>query len=119
LKPTSVTPAANGTATINGTLSTSAEVLPPPLFRFPNGPRLPISFWGLLSLLLALLAAWTATHRKTRKLAFAFGLLATLSLSGCSGLPHPVHTQKGTYTITVNATAGALKHPATLSITVN
>jgi len=76
--------------------------------------------WGLLSLILALLAAWAATRRTTRKLAFAFGLLAVLSFSGCSGLPKTIgSTQKGTYTITVNATAGALKHPATVSITVN
>jgi hypothetical protein len=68
--------------------------------------------------MLALLAAWTASRRTTRKLAFAFGLLAILSLSGCSGLPH-AGTQKGTYTVTVKATAGALNHPVTISITVN
>jgi hypothetical protein len=119
LTPTSVTPAPNGTATINGSVSTTAETIPP-LLRFPPAPRLPIGVWGLLSLILALLAAWAATRRTTRKLAFAFGLLAVLSFSGCSGLPKTIgSTQKGTYTITVNATAGALKHPATVSITVN
>jgi hypothetical protein len=119
LTPTSVTPAPNGTATISGSLATKAETIPP-LLRFTPAPRLPIGVWGLLTVVLALLAAWTATRRATRKLAFAFGLLAILSLSGCSGLPHTItSTQKGTYTITVNATSGALKHPATVSITVN
>jgi hypothetical protein len=120
LTPSSVTPAPNGTATINGTLKTTALTVPPPLFPVPSGPRLPIGVWGLLSLLLALLAAWAATRRTTRKLAFALGLLTMLSLSGCSGLPQATSgTQKGTFAVTVNATAGALKHPATISITVN
>jgi len=120
LTPTSVTPAANGTATIAGSLATVASMPPQPLFRLPNGPRFPVGLWGVLSLMLALLAVWAATRRTTRKLAYVFGMLAVLSLSGCSGLPKPAVTQKGTFTVTVNATAtGNLKHPATVTITVN
>jgi hypothetical protein len=69
--------------------------------------------------MLALLAAWTATRRTTRKLAYVFGAFAFLALAGCSGLPKAPVTNKGTFTVTVNATAGALKHPATVTITVN
>ena len=118
LTPSSVTPAANSSATINGSLTTTKRTIAPPLFQFPSSPRFPTWIWGLASLLFALLTAWTATRRAFRKLAFGFGLLVLLSLSGCSGLPHS-GTPPGTYSINVNATSGALKHPASISITVN
>src|SRR6266404_4667902 len=87
LTPTSVTPAANATATINGTVSTTARTLAPPPRFFRAPPRFPLWLWGFLSCVLAILAAWAAT-RRTRKLAFGFGLLSLLALTGCSG---PLH----------------------------
>ena len=117
LNPTSVTPAANATATISGTISTTARTLAPPPRFFRAPPRFPVWLWGFLSCVLAILAAWTAT-RRTRKLAFGFGLLSLLALTGCSG---PLHggTPAGPYTVTVTATSCALTHPANFTLNVN
>lgn len=116
LNPTSVTPAANATATINGTISTTKRTLAPPPRFFRAPPRFPVWIWGFLSLTLAILAAWAAT-RRTRKLAFGFGVLSLLALTGCSG---PLHggTPAGSYTVTVTATSGVLTHPKNFSLTV-
>ena len=117
LTPTSVTPAANATATINGTITTAVRTLaPPPLFlRTP--PRFPVWLWGFMSCVLAILAAWAAT-RRTRKLAFGFGVLSLLALTGCSGPPHG-GTPVGSYTVTVTATSGSLTHPTNFTLNVN
>jgi centrosomal CEP192-like protein/beta-propeller repeat-containing protein len=117
LTPTSVTPAANATATINGTIATVARTLAPPPLFFRAPPRFPMWLWGFTSIALAILAAWAAT-RRTRKLAFGFGILSLLALTGCSG---PLHggTPAGPYTVTVTATSGSLTHPTNFTLNVN
>jgi len=117
LTPTSVTPAANATATISGTISTTLRTLAPPPRFFRAPPRFPVWLWGFMSCVLAILAAWAAT-RRTRKLAFGFGVLSLLALAGCSG---PAHggTPAGSYTVTVTATSGSLTHPTNFTLNVN
>jgi hypothetical protein len=117
LNPTSVTPAANATATINGTIATTVRTLAPPPLSFRAPPRFPVWLWGFMSCVLAILAAWAAT-RRTRKLAFGFGVLSLLALTGCSG---PLHggTPAGPYTVTVTATSGSLTHPTNFTLNVN
>jgi hypothetical protein len=117
LNPTSVTPAANATATVNGTIATTARTLAPPRIFFRAPPRFPAWLWGFLSCVLAILAAWAAT-RRTRKLAFGFGVLSLLALTGCSG-PRHGGTPAGPYTVTVTATSGSLTHPTNFTLNVN
>jgi hypothetical protein len=118
LTPTPVTPAANASATINGSIVTTALTLAPPPLFFRAPPRFPVWLWGFTSMALAILATWAAT-RRTRKLAFGFGLLSLLVLTGCSG---PLHggggTPPGSYTVTVTATSGSLTHPTNYTLTV-
>ena len=117
LNPTSVTPAANATATINGTIATTVRTLAPPPLFFRAPPHFPVWLWGFMSCVLAILAAWAAA-RRARKLAFGFGVLSLLALTGCSG---PLHggTPAGPYTVTVTATSGSLTHPTNFTLNVN
>jgi centrosomal CEP192-like protein/beta-propeller repeat-containing protein len=122
LLPNSVTPPGGGTQTSAGTITTHA-MIPPSL---PSFPRLrPLGVLGILALLLALLLARAAARRGARKLAWGFALLGVLALAGCSGIPGGAggggngSTPKGTTTITITGTSGALSHTTTFSFTVN
>jgi hypothetical protein len=119
LTPTSVTPTANGTSTINGAITTTKfSLMPPPPSFFRVPPGFPGWLWTLAGIAIAFLTVWMASRHATRKLAFGVGLLALLCLTSCSG---PVHigTPAGTYKLIVTATSGALKHPVTFTLTVN
>ena len=122
LLPASVTPTIGGNQTSAGSITTHAHI-PPSL---PAFPRLrPLGILGVLALLLALLMARAAARRGARKLAWGFALLGVLALAGCSGVPGGGggggngSTPKGTTTITITGTSGALNHTTTFSFTVN
>lgn len=116
LTPSSVSPAANATTTSMGTITTAKRTSAPPLlFRMP--PGFSGWLWTLTGLLMAFLAAWSATRRATRKLAFGFGLLALLFLTSCSGPTH-TGTAAGNYTVSITASSGALQHPTNFVLTV-
>lgn len=122
LLPASVTPTIGGNQTSSGSITTHAFI-PPSL---PTFPRLrPLGILGGLALFLALIMARAAARRGARKLAWGFALLGVLALAGCSGVPGGGggggngSTPKGTTTITITGTSGALNHTTTFSFTVN
>jgi hypothetical protein len=119
LSPTSVTPAANATATSSGSITTIAVILP---LRVPRGPRPYPLIWlcVIVSLVLALLITRMTAHRTSRKLVWAFALLLFFVLAGCSGPKKGVQgTPKGTFTYTVKGTSGSLSHTTPFTLTVN
>lgn len=122
LLPTSVTPPNGGQQTSSGSITTHAMIPP----SSPSLPRLrPLGVLGIIALLLALILARAAACRGARKLAWRFALLGVLALAGCSGVPGGGggggngSTPKGTTTITITGTSGALSHSTTFSFTVN
>jgi len=121
LTPASVTPPIAGKQTSTGSLTTVA-MIPPSLPSFRRFP--PVGVLGIISLVLALLMARAAARRGARKLAWGFAFIGVLALAGCSGIPRTVgggtgSTPKGTSTITITGTSGALSHNTTFSFTVN
>jgi len=119
LTPASVTPPSAGKKTSTGSLTTVA-MIPPSLPSFRRFP--PVGVLGIISLVLALLMARATARRGARKLAWGFTFIGVLVLAGCSGLPKTGGnngTPKGTSTITITGTSGALSHTTTFSFTVN
>ena len=121
LTPASVTPPIAGKQTSTGSLTTVA-MIPPSLPSFRRFP--PVGVLGIISLVLALLMARAAARRGARKLAWGFAFIGVLALAGCSGIPATVGggsggTPKGTSTITITGTSGALSHNTTFTLTVN
>src|SRR6266568_1658181 len=119
LSPASVTPAANATVTSSGTITTTKRGMAPPFAPFQ--PYSPLWLWSLLSLALALSAAFIMARRTAKKLAWGWALITILALAGCSGPPNrgSTGTPAGPATITVKGTSGTLSHSATFSLTVN
>ena len=129
INPSPVTPAGTNNATATVRVTTTARPIAPP--SVPWGPpgfglRLPTLL--LLMLITVTLLAIAAGHRPVR-----FGLVVALAAlvlvsalvacggggKGGGGYTPPSGTSVGTYTITITATSGILRHNTTVSLTVN
>lgn len=114
LSPTTVSLAANGTATFTATLNTTTTV------SSNHNEKLGISFAGILGGVLLL------TLGRSRKLMRGAGLMALLfallgTAVGCGDSPNKagVTTVPGNYTFTITASDGTKSHSSTFNVTIN
>jgi len=110
--PSSITPPV---VTSTLTVTSTAMLLP-----LPKVPTPPASWRQIVPLVLALTLLFLLfTPRRLRtRLGMATAILFLIGLAGCSGASKP-HTTKGTYTLTVTGTSGALIHSKTVTLTLN
>jgi hypothetical protein len=122
LNPTSVTPAANGSATSKLTVRTTGSTASlRPVFH--HGSSLLYALW-LPIFGVAVLGVGFGSARSRRK-KIPEGLLIGLALVGLGlqaacggGSPGSAGTPPGQYTVTVNATSGAIAHTTAVTVVV-
>jgi len=107
--PTSITPAADGSATSTLTLTASATAAVLTHARFPILP-------GASLAALVCCIGWKKRRRLQMLLLLAACVFGIGSLNGCGGTSKPKPT---TSTITVTATSGNLQQTTTISLTLN
>lgn len=123
--PAMVSPASGGTATSMLTISTSANPYRPQAVKAGVlGMFVPFSLLGFLGLVLANARSRCSNKKNNllRLAAGAFGLamlLATLlTATGCGYSAPPNGTQRGTTTLMITGTSGALSHSTSVTLTV-
>jgi beta-propeller repeat-containing protein/ASPM-SPD-2-Hydin domain-containing protein len=114
ISPGSVTPPAGSSANATLTFTTEALVAPPGSPRFLPPVSIHVLAPAFAAALLVLLMFFSARRFRTR-LGLAAATLVFVALAGCG----PSGTPKGTTTITITGTSGALTHTTTIMVTVN
>ena len=119
LSPTSVT-SANGTTpqTSNLTFTAHAFLVPLPISK----PTPPLNMLRVIPLMLAILLLFLlrSAQRLRTRLVMVSAMLVFVCVAGCSSRLNNNHNAaKGTSTLTVTGTSGALSHSTTISITVD
>jgi hypothetical protein len=122
--PAMVSPASGGTATSRLTISTSGNPYRPQAVKAGVlGMFVPFSLLGFLGMVLA--STRSRGNKKNNLLrvaAGAFGLSVLLALllmaNGCGYSAPPNGTQRGTTTVMITGTSGALSHSTSVTLTV-
>jgi len=122
--PAMVSPASGGTATSTLTISTSANPYHPQAVKAEVlGMFVPFSLLGFLGMVLAnTRSRGNNKNNLLRVAAGAFGLSMLLALlltaTGCGYSAPPNGTQRGTTTLMITGTSGALSHSTSVTLTV-